>query len=114
MRSWISLDRTAILSSVTSLVLAACTGTRLAPDPPSSRSALEPQAACQSLVPASQGGPMPTGNVATLRWLGTSNYELAYHGKIVIMDTFYERPARTASLGFTVGSVRKADVRRSM
>jgi hypothetical protein len=67
------------------------------------------QAACQSLVPASQGGPMPTGDVAILRWLGTSNYELAYHGKIVIMDAFYERPARTTSLGFTVDQVRKAD-----
>ena len=68
------------------------------------------QAACRSLVPASQGGPMPTGDVAILRWLGTSNYELAYHGKIVIMDTFFERPARTASLGFTLDRVRKADV----
>lgn len=68
------------------------------------------QAACLSLVPASQGGPMPTGDVAILRWLGTSNYELAYHGKIVIMDTFFDRPARTPSLGFTVDQVRKADV----
>jgi len=68
------------------------------------------QAACQSLVPASQGGPMPIGDVAILRWLGTSNYELAYHGKIVIMDTFYDRPARTASLGFSVDQVSKADV----
>ena len=68
------------------------------------------QAACQSLVPASQGGPMPTGDVAVLRWLGTSNYELAYHGKIVLMDTFYDRPPRTASLGFGVDQVRKADV----
>jgi hypothetical protein len=68
------------------------------------------QAACQSLVPASQGGPMPTDDVAILRWLGTSNYELAYRGKIVIMDTFYDRPARTASLGFNVDQVSKADV----
>jgi hypothetical protein len=68
------------------------------------------QSACLSLVPASQGGPMPSGDVAILRWLGTSNYELAFHGKIVIMDTFYDRPARTTSLGFTVDQVRKADV----
>src|SRR5579859_7828031 len=68
------------------------------------------QAACQSLVPASQGGPMPTGDIAILRWLGTSNYELTYHGKIVLMDTFYDRPARTTSLGFVVNQVRKADV----
>lgn len=53
---------------------------------------------------------MPTGDVAVLRWLGTSNYELAYHGKIVLMDTFYERPARTTPLGFRVDQVRKADV----
>jgi hypothetical protein len=91
------------------LVLVACSGPQLAPDV-GSRSGRSAQAACQSLVPASQGGPMPTGDVAVLRWLGTANYELAYHGKIVIMDTFYERPARTASLGFTVGQVRKADV----
>ncbi|HEY6927336.1 MAG TPA: MBL fold metallo-hydrolase [Steroidobacteraceae bacterium] len=68
------------------------------------------QAACQSLIPASQGGPMPSGDVAILRWLGTSNYELAYHGKIILMDAFYNRPARTASLGFAVDQVRKADV----
>ena len=72
--------------------------------------AFSAEPACQSLVPASQGGPMPSGDVAVLRWLGTSNYELAYHGKIVIMDTYYERPARTASLGFKVDTVRKADV----
>ena len=53
---------------------------------------------------------MPTGDVAVLRWLGTSNYELAYRGKIVLMDTFYDRPARTTPLGFRVDQVRKADV----
>jgi Beta-lactamase superfamily domain len=93
-----------------SLVLAACSGTRMMSDRLDSRSGPAPQAACRSLVPASQGGPMPTGDVAILRWLGTSNYELAYHGTIVIMDTFYDRPARTAPLGFTVDQVRKADV----
>ena len=92
------------------LVLAACSGARLTSDRPHNPPDLAIQAACQSLVPASQGGPMPTGDVATLRWLGTANYELAYHGKIVIMDTYYDRPARTASLGFTVADVKKADV----
>jgi hypothetical protein len=93
-----------------SLVMAACSGPRLAPKSAGNRTDPAAQAACQSLVPASQGGPMPTGDVVVLRWLGTANYELAYHGKIVIMDTFYDRPARTASLGFTVGDVKKADV----
>ncbi|HEY6455548.1 MAG TPA: hypothetical protein VIY90_09750 [Steroidobacteraceae bacterium] len=93
-----------------SLLLVACSAPQPLPDARDSRSGAAPQAACRSLVPASQGGPMPTGDVAVLRWLGTANYELAYHGKIVLMDTFYERPARTASLGFTVAQVRKADV----
>src|SRR5215813_2092385 len=99
-----------LAGSAISMVLAACAGAPHAPDRPDTRSDLVNQAACRSLVPASQGGPMPTGDVAILRWLGTANYELAYHGKIVIMDTFYERPARTAALGFTVNDVKKADV----
>jgi L-ascorbate metabolism protein UlaG (beta-lactamase superfamily) len=53
---------------------------------------------------------MPQGDTAVLRWLGTANYELAYHGVIVIMDTYYDRPARTASIGFTVPQVTRANV----
>jgi hypothetical protein len=86
-------------------VVSGCAST--APSDP--RAELAAQPACSSLVPASQGGPMPTGDVAVLRWLGTSNYELAYHGKVIVMDTYYERPARTARLGFTVSQVTKAD-----
>lgn len=70
---------------------------------------LAEQPACQSIVPASIGGPMPDGDTAVLRWLGTSNYELAYHGKVILMDTYYDRPARTRSIGFTVDQVRRAD-----
>jgi hypothetical protein len=92
------------------LLLAACAGGPIGADGSDTKAGMATMAACRSLTPASQGGPMPTGDVAVLRWLGTSNYELAYHGKVVIMDTYYERPARTASLGFTVGQVRKADV----
>jgi hypothetical protein len=91
-------------------LMAACSGPQLAPAAANSRISAPAQAACDSLVPASQGGPLPSGDVAVLRWLGTANFELAYHGKIVIMDTFYERPARTAALGFTVAQVKKADV----
>jgi hypothetical protein len=70
---------------------------------------LAQQAACMSTVPASIGGPMPDGDTAVLRWLGTSNYELAYHGKVILMDTFYDRPGRTRPIGFTVPQVTRAD-----
>ncbi len=72
--------------------------------------ALSAQAACQSIVPASLGGPMPEEDTVVIRWLGTSNFEVAFHGKIVLMDTYYDRPARTRSIGFTASQVRKADV----
>lgn len=68
------------------------------------------QEACRSLVPASIGGPMPEGDTAVLRWLGTSNFELAYHGKVVVMDTYFDRPPRTRSVGFTASQVRRADI----
>ena len=67
------------------------------------------QAACRSTVPASVGGPLPTGDTVVIRWLGTSNYEVAYHGKVILMDTFYDRPARTRSIGITVPQVTRAD-----
>jgi L-ascorbate metabolism protein UlaG (beta-lactamase superfamily) len=110
-------NRSALPLTFTALALAlsACAG----PTPPAPSAAnahpgyddaLASQAACQSLVPASQGGPMPEGDTAVLRWLGTSNFELAYHGKVILMDTFYDRPQRTRPLGFTVNQVKKADV----
>jgi hypothetical protein len=70
---------------------------------------LAQQAACMSAVPASIGGPMPVGDTLVLRWLGTSNYEMAYHGKVILMDTFFDRPGRTRPLGFTVPQVTHAD-----
>jgi hypothetical protein len=89
------------------LMLAACGGSDDAPAP--AATPLAQQAACQSYVPAALGGPMPEGDTVVIRWLGTSNFEVAYHGKIILMDTYYNRPARTRSIGFTVDQVKKAD-----
>jgi L-ascorbate metabolism protein UlaG (beta-lactamase superfamily) len=88
--------------------LAGCAGPQ-AGGPPSQRPDFARQAACSSLLPASQGGPMPEGDTAVLRWLGTSNYELAYRNTVILMDTFYDRPARTRPLGFDVKDVKRAD-----
>jgi L-ascorbate metabolism protein UlaG (beta-lactamase superfamily) len=70
---------------------------------------LSDQDACSSLTPASAGGPMPQGDTLVVRWLGTSNYEVAYHGKVILMDTFYERPGRTRPIGITVPQIQHAD-----
>lgn len=55
--------------------------------------------ACTSLVPAAIGGPMPSGSIATLRWLGTTNFELAYRGQVILLDTYYDRGPRYRPIG---------------
>ena len=52
---------------------------------------------------------MPEGDTVVIRWLGTSNYEVAYKDKVILMDTFYERPGRTRPIGIDVADVKRAD-----
>jgi len=66
-------------------------------------------AACASLIPAAVGGPMPPDSVATLRWFGTTNFELAYRDQVILLDTFYNRGPRFRPIGFTVDQVKRAD-----
>jgi L-ascorbate metabolism protein UlaG (beta-lactamase superfamily) len=75
-----------------------------------SATSLQNQEACQSFVPASQGGPL-LGNseeAIVVRWLGTANYEITYRGQIFLIDTYYDRGPRNPSLGFTVDQVQRA------
>jgi len=67
-------------------------------------------AACRSLVPASVGGPMPPRGVMTIRWLGTTNFEISYRGQIVLFDTHYDRGPRSRPIGVLPGDIRKADL----
>jgi hypothetical protein len=71
-----------------------------------------PQPACESLTPALVGGPVPglRSDTAVIRWLGTSNYELAWKDKVFLFDTYYERPGRTRPIGFSVDQVKRADL----
>ncbi len=39
-----------------------------------------------------------------------SNFELAYKGRIILLDTFFDRPATFRPLGFKAADVSKADV----
>jgi L-ascorbate metabolism protein UlaG (beta-lactamase superfamily) len=68
--------------------------------------------ACETLTPALVGGPVPgpRSDTAVIRWLGTSNYEVAWKGKVFLFDTYYDRPGRTRPIGFTVDQVKRADV----
>jgi len=67
---------------------------------------------CDSLVPALVGGAVPSeeSDTAVFRWLGNANYEIAYKGKVYLLDTYYDRKARSRPLGFTVPQVKRADL----
>jgi L-ascorbate metabolism protein UlaG (beta-lactamase superfamily) len=60
--------------------------------------------------PAMLGGPGPTGaDELIVRWYGTSNFELNFRDRVVLLDTFYERGSRTRPVGFRPDEVTRAD-----
>jgi hypothetical protein len=72
---------------LTALLCAAC--------PPSAQPAqFEEEPACQTLQPASAGGPLPkSADVLVLRYFSYGNYEVAYRGKVLLLDAFMTTPA---------------------
>jgi Beta-lactamase superfamily domain len=70
----------------------------------------QPADACKSLVPAAMGGPMPGGkNTIVLRWLSTSNYELAFRDQVILLDAYFEQGPRSRATGIVPGEVKKTD-----
>jgi L-ascorbate metabolism protein UlaG (beta-lactamase superfamily) len=65
--------------------------------------------ACRSLTPAMIGGPMPPNGILTLRWLGTTNFELAYGNQVVLLDAYYDRGPRNRPIGLAPADVKRAD-----
>jgi L-ascorbate metabolism protein UlaG (beta-lactamase superfamily) len=65
-------------------------------------------AACQSLTPALVGGELPPPSVLSIRWLGTTNFELVYRNQVILLDTYYDRGPRNRSIGFEVKDVKRA------
>jgi L-ascorbate metabolism protein UlaG (beta-lactamase superfamily) len=65
---------------------------------------------CKSLVPAAMGGPTPNDkNTLVLRWLSTSNYELAFRGQVILLDAYFEQGPRSRPTGIVPNEVKKAD-----
>jgi L-ascorbate metabolism protein UlaG (beta-lactamase superfamily) len=77
---------------------------------PRDRGAAPDDAACRSLLPVSAGGPRPPRGTLVLRWLGTSNYELAYGDQVVLLDAFFDRGPRNRPIGVPVEAIRRASV----
>ena len=68
-------------------------------------------AACDSYTPAVIGGPVPeaASDTVVVRWLANANYEFAYKGKVYLFDTYFNRKARSHSIGFKAEQVTRAD-----
>jgi len=64
--------------------------------------------ACRSLTPAAIGGPMPPEGILAIRWLGTTNFELAYGGEVFLLDAYYDRGPRNRPIGFGPKDVKRA------
>jgi L-ascorbate metabolism protein UlaG (beta-lactamase superfamily) len=72
--------------------------------------ALAQDPACSTTRIASAGGPMPKGqNTVVLRYLGVSNYELAYRDQVLLFDTFYSRVWPARALGVMAQEVKRAN-----
>src|ERR1700748_3392454 len=60
--------------------------------------------------PAMLGGAASADpDALTIRWYGTSNYELNFRDRVVLLDTFYDRGPRMRGLGFRPDEVTRAD-----
>jgi hypothetical protein len=73
---------------------------------------LEREPACQTLKPASTGGPMPENPaVMVLRYYGTAAYEVDYHGKIFLIDPYYDgsREPDARKIGLKASDIIRAD-----
>jgi len=61
--------------------------------------------------PASLGGPTSgDADTLTVRWYGTTNFELEFRDKVLLLDNFYDRGPRTPSAGFRADEVTRADL----
>jgi L-ascorbate metabolism protein UlaG (beta-lactamase superfamily) len=64
--------------------------------------------ACRGTTPALTGGPLPPEGILAIRWLGTTNFELAYGGQVYLLDAYYDRGPRNRPIGFAPKDVKRA------
>lgn len=66
---------------------------------------------CESATLVSAGGAAPRDpHRLAIRWIGYSNFELAYNGQVVLLDAYYDRGSTYPPLGVTADAMRKADL----
>ncbi len=88
-------------------------------DPRSERSeaidqaaALDPRdPACHARTLVSAGGAFPHNpHTLAVRWVGFSNFELVYNGRIILLDAYYDRGSEYPPLGVAAADIKTADL----
>jgi L-ascorbate metabolism protein UlaG (beta-lactamase superfamily) len=109
---------TAVASVMMSLILCGSAYARPFSDPRSEKNDAIDQAAaneprdqaCYARSLASTGAAMPRNeHTLVVRWMGYSNFELAYNGHILLLDAYYDRGSVYPSLGFKAADIKRAD-----
>ncbi len=104
-----------------SAIAPACTSASARPftDPRSERSdAIDQAAALEARDPAchartlvSAGGAFPRNpHTLAVRWVGFSNFELTYNGRIILLDAYYDRGSEYPPLGVAAADIKTADL----
>jgi len=74
------------------------------------KATMQADPACQSLTPVSAGGPAPKDpETIVVRWLGWTNYEVAYRNDVFLLDTYYDRGPRMHPIGVAPTDIKKAN-----
>jgi L-ascorbate metabolism protein UlaG (beta-lactamase superfamily) len=67
--------------------------------------------ACAAAQLVATGGAAPASpHTLAVRWTGYSNFELAYAGKVILLDAYFDRGSNFSPLGFAAADVKRADV----
>ncbi len=93
-------------------ILAGLVGLPLALHGQAPSAVFDKEPACHTLKPASAGGPLPQNpDVLVLRYFSYGNYEVAYRGKVLLLDAFYDnsRSPIAAPTGLKESDITKAD-----
>ena len=65
---------------------------------------------CVTPTLVSAGGPAPRNpQTLAIRWVGYSNFELAYDGQIFLLDAYYDRGPGLVPLGVKAADIKKAN-----
>ena len=73
---------------------------------------LDQDPACQTLKPASTGGPLPQNpDILVLRYFSYGNFEVAYRGRVLLLDSFYDtsRSPLAAPTGLKESDITRAN-----